>query len=546
MDKQAKRRIGKSILAVGILLAMLVMATGSASANGVCVWGNIDNGEFYQCGQTVTQSCTLNATMICDTRYGLIVGASDITINGYNSTQDQYFAIDGQSPGTCAPVRAGIYNAPGEAGGYDNVVIKNLEIKNFCYGIRIRGSTENVPVENNTIDNCKVHDNGNASSNQKTQGIDLYCANNSKITNSTVYNNTGYVEGSCEDGGMGIRLYGCGCVGANTFYGNHTIKNNTIYNNTLSGIFSKNGCKYCNVSYNKIYDNGKTSPGNGNMSGGIRLECLLTNNWTVEYNTITNNTGPGIYVRGDYNNISHNDVTNNNNASNCDVEGTDVDAGDGIYLIGDYNNITYNRFCNNEFYDIYNDSDSTGNTFYYNICDKSHPDGLCEYQCVHAYGHYNNSKPPATCDVPNTAISRSRVRVKDGVYEQSNTGAATGYYATQRFNFTVREDSSKIDKIKVIWYGMGWHDNGSAYNGSQLYICNSSKASDPYKELKSTSSGNWGYLTGEVNTTDGISNFISAHNVTILVEQKCKDAGRNQDSHIRTDLAKIVIYFKDP
>ena len=532
MDKQAKRRIGKSILAVGILLAMLVMATGSASADGVCVWGNIDNGEFYQCGQTVTQSCTLNATMTCSSGHGLQVGANGITIDGANYT------IDG--PGCSDTYIVGIYNN----NGYDNIVIKNVEVKNFCDGIRLKGGYDSDSqtctnkVENNTIDNCTVHDNG--VNTLKFHGIHLKpCVCNSTIINCTVYDNTGEVEGSCEDGGMGIRLH--------TLCDHNNITNNTIYGNRLSGIFSKMKCKYNNVTYNNVTGNGKTSPGNGNMSGGIRLECVLTNYWNVSYNTVTNNTGPGIYVRGDHNNITHNDVTNNNNASSCVVSGTSVDAGDGIYIAYDagaggyaqYNNVTYNRFCNNEYYDMYNHTGDATTTYDENICNKSHPDGLCEYDCVDAYKYQIGNNPGlGNPNIEFNTTEYANARVNDDV-RACNTTTLDERYAAHRFNFTVREPASKIDKIKVIWNGIGDHD--SATDGAKLRIYNFGSAA--YEQLGSTTLDTEVTLTGE--KTSSISNYINSDNVTVLVNQTSAHS-RQGASHICTDLAKIVIYFKDP
>ena len=540
MDKQATRRIGKGILGIEILLVMLVMATGSASADYACV-ADDGTGAFF-CGDTVTENCTLNGTMDCS-GFGLNLssGTSHIVINGYNATDTAYYAIKGsKSANACscddedAPENAdcGIYN-----NGHDNVTIKNLTVENFCHGIVLKGASTSNKVENNTIDNCTVHNNGVDGDNCLNHGILLMYTANSTVSNNTVCNNTGEVVATCDTGGHGIRLY--------KYSGYNNVTNNTIYNNTLAGIYSKMRCEYNNVTYNKVYENGKVVGGaTAYFGGGIRLECYNTNYWNVSYNTVTDNTGPGIHVRGDHNNITHNDVTNNKNASTnteCAYRG----IGDGIYLCGDYNNVTYNRVCNNNGTDIYNHSDATGNTFDENICYNSHPSGLCEYQCVYAYGHQNNSKPPATCDVPNTAISRSAIRVKDGVSVLSNTGA-TGNYATQRFNFTVREPASKIKKIEVIWYGKGWHDNGTQYNGSYLYIWNKTGSTGYNDDLNNTSSGDWGYLTGEKT---GISNFINANNVTVLVEQKSTQSGDEPEqkySHIRTDLAKIVIYFKYP
>ncbi|HJH25488.1 MAG TPA: hypothetical protein C5S37_01670 [Methanophagales archaeon] len=537
------------VLGMAIAVVFLIAAVGSASANGVC-W--IDSGSdsyhpegYYKCGDLVNYSCTLNATMTCSSGLGLKVNNDTvpITINGYNATNTAYYAIDGSSPGDCVNTyRSGIYNYNTTLQhGYDNVTLKNLEIKNFCFGIRLKGNSSNR-VENNTIDNCSVHDNGDGGG--YTMGIDVYKGDRCNITNCTVYNNTGEVITGCGTGGHGINLYGCGCE-VETFYGHHNVTNNTIYNNTMAGIYSKNGCKYNNISYNKVYENGKVVGGaTSYFGGGIRLECMNTDNWTVSYNTVTDNYGPGVFVRGDYNNITHNDVTNNKNASSV-ATGVDVGVGYGIFIHsqGEHNNITYNRVCNNNGTDIYNDSDAT-NTFDENICNKSHPDGLCEYDCVDAYKYQVDNSPGA--NNPNIEFNTTEyanARVDDDV-RACNKTTSNGNYAAHRFNFTVREPAAKIDKIKVIWNGIGDHDSAGATDGAKLYIYNFNSGSYGNPLDSDTTTDEEITLTGE--KTSSISNYINSNNVTILVNQTSAHGGRPPYSHIRTDLVKIVIYFKHP
>ena len=536
MDKQAKK-VGKGILGIGILLVMLVMATGSASADYACV-ADDGTGAFF-CGDTVTENCTLNGTMDCS-GFGLNLssGTNHITINGYNATDNAYYAIKGsKSANACscddedAPENAdcGIYNDE-----HDNVTIKNLTIENFCHGIVLKGASTSDKVENNTIDNCTVHNNGVDGANCLNHGILLMYTANSTVSNNTVCNNTGEVVATCDTGGHGIRLY--------KYSNSNNVTNNTIYNNSAAGIFSKMICKYNNVTYNKVYENGKDVGGNTNyMGGGMRLECIHTNNWTVEYNTVTDNLGPGIFVRGKYNNVSHNDVTNNKNASSR-ATGTGVGVGYGIFFhsVGNNNDITHNRVCNNNGTDIYNNSDAT-NTFDENICYSSHPSGLCEYPCVYPYGHRVGNSPGA--NEPNEEFSRASIRLDDQVFQCNATNDNDeGYYAAHRFNFTVRESATKIDKIKVIWNGNGTHEDLDATDGAKLRIYNFNSAG--YEQLDSTTLDTEVTLTGE--KTSSISNYIRDHNVTVLVNQTSADGGEEAHSQVCTDLAKIVIYFKYP
>jgi len=134
-----------------------------------------ESGYVYNCGDCVNESCTLNGDLTCPSGYGLVVGASGITINGNG------YCIDGVNNG-----RTGIDNSD----GHDNVTIRNLEVKRFCDGILLKGCANNTIdncevhhndndgilleyCENNTIDNCEVHHNGNESVDSSTNGIEL-------------------------------------------------------------------------------------------------------------------------------------------------------------------------------------------------------------------------------------------------------------------------------------------------------------------------------------------------------------------------------------
>ncbi len=117
------------------------MAAGSASANGACIAAD---GTVFGPGSTVTESCTFNASMTCtdDAMPGLYIGADDIVIdgNGYAMTGSRSatacgLAVFGPIPGEMAPAKhSGIVNGANMQ-SYDNVVIQNLEIVNFCTGI---------------------------------------------------------------------------------------------------------------------------------------------------------------------------------------------------------------------------------------------------------------------------------------------------------------------------------------------------------------------------------------------------------------------------
>ena len=353
--------IEKGILAIGILLAVLAMATGSVSATDITECTVITSPGTYNIAENITNS---TAT------YCINIQANDVIIDGKGHW------IDGISPGDCGvTARAGIYNFK-----QDNVVIKNLEVKNFCYGIRFKGYYINDwdydYVVNNTIDNCKVHDNGNPVSGA-TMGIELFAASHCKVINSEVYNNTGAGTG-CGRGGMGIRMHGTDH--SSVWAGYHTVTNNKIYGNRIAGIYSKKKSMHNYVADNDVYENGEVATG-PYFGGGIRLQCMMTNYWTVENNNVTDNFGPGIYVRGSNNIIRYNNESGSKNASNV-VSGP-VGAGYGMYLSTEAgnNNVTANRFCDNEYYDICDEG--SGNFGTCNTCDTKCPGTTitCCYPC---------------------------------------------------------------------------------------------------------------------------------------------------------------------
>ncbi|MCK4733634.1 MAG: hypothetical protein KAT65_14365, partial [Methanophagales archaeon] len=91
----------------------------------------------------------------------------------------------------------------------------------------------------------------------------------------------------------------------------------------------------------------------------------------------------------------------------------------------------------------------------------------------------------------------------------------------------------------VTWNGIGDHD--FATDGAKLYMYNFTAGS--YRQLNSTTSNADVDLTGSVNTTLGISNYISSSNVTMLVKQTSAHDDEEEEpfSYIKTDYVKLVI-----
>ena len=527
-----KNPFGKSIvLVVAIAAVSLVAMVGSASADHACV-ADDGSGDAYFCGDTVTKSCTFNGSMTCSgSEHGIIIGADGIVIDGYNETAcGGKCWINGSSPATCDVFTywSGIY----DAGGYDHVTIKNLEILHFCNGIFLRETALN---EYYTIENCTIHDIGTG----PTQGINLKMLNHGTVNNCTIYNVDGTGDG-CGAGGDGIFLLGsCGSPG---YARNNTFTYNNISHNRKGGIFIKGAPDYNNISYNKLWENGEVSAGE---TGGIILRCKQSNNNTIEHNNVSNNVGDGIYIGGANNSIRYNNVTSNRNSTDDTVKGRGIvfdrcDENDwGGYLNPENNTIFNNRFCYNEYKDIdveeadceahVNGDDNTCDwTHNYNDAGTTG----CTYRCMHAYRYQNNSRPPTTCDVPNTGFT---------VFPREDETDEDGYYATHRFNFSVIWDSDEINKINVTWHGRGWHDAGDQYNGTYLYIWNKTGSTGYNDDLDNNSGvGTKGTLTGE--KTSNIDNYINSGNVTIVVVQKSThNARERQSSHIETDYVRFKL-----
>jgi hypothetical protein len=346
--------------------------------------GCVGATKTFRCGEAVTESCVFNCNLSCPTGKGLVVDADNIVINGYNSTLNQYFVLDGVTPGDectgSGTARTGIYNF-----GHDNVVIKNLNVTNFCNGMFLKGD-EDTHVVNNTIENCRVYDNGRNVAGVKSSGIKMSFVYESTIENCKIYNNTGG-EGCtppCENGGSGIFMYA----------GNdNVITNNDIYDNKKGGFFCKAKPMRTEISHNEVW---------GNHQGGIILRCKCTQNSTIEYNNVSYNYGTGIFIGGPCNTIRHNNVSNNMNGSietlpdtghnGCGVnfgrDDTSPGCGPGGSCGSRLNTLINNTICDNEYLDIWERAAVRGtNNGVENKCDE--PDGWnddgttgCTYPCV--------------------------------------------------------------------------------------------------------------------------------------------------------------------
>ncbi|RKY53402.1 MAG: hypothetical protein DRP93_06605 [Candidatus Neomarinimicrobiota bacterium] len=309
-----------------------------------------EDGTVFRCGDAVTKNCTLNGNMNCRARYGLIIGADNITIDGAG------YALDRADSGKCtSSPSAGILNK-----GYDDVVVTNLEVKHFCNGIylNINADGGNV-VYRNTIENCNIHHNGNVTSPSATHGIKMQYVFNSTIRNNSIHDQVAYAypNPGCEDGGNGLFSY-------EGEYNN--IIGNRFYNNQKAGMLIKMKPKYWNISHNHLWGNGQA---------GIILRCMQCDFNLIEHNNASDNYGSGIFIGGNYNLIRYNTVCNNRDGGLYYDDGVGS-HGYGINMGrsgGSLNNtLIANTVCGNDYLDMRVVTGVTGNHGSENICNTTY------------------------------------------------------------------------------------------------------------------------------------------------------------------------------
>ena len=407
-------------------------------------------------------------------------------------------------------------------------------------GISIKDTT--APF---VIQNCTVHDCAYESSPGDPGGI---CLDN--VTNETIGNhiNTSTIENNTN---AGIRV-------KNSTYVN--IKDNTIQNNTVYGIYAYprelvadylDDCKYVNVTNNTVTENEEAVD-------------LIAYNCTVKNNTITDNTKYGIYIYGNYSNITYNTIQDNTDY------GLKSDTGYHNYIYENVfidNNATHSghQACDNKNSNHWNTStlgnywsdlkDNTNFPDNYSIdCGTNidyHPKKLYDFSTrtpgTDAWAFKNqltqaefNSGSPV---YPGTEFDNpgdyDKIKADDGTRREDNTNQEP-YYAAHRFNISINEDATNISMINVIWNGKGYSSEGGT-DGANLYIYNFT-ATSYGNPLANNNDANEVTLTGgKTNATHVISNYINAGNVTVLVRQKSAVSEDVLLSYIQTDYVKVVI-----
>lgn len=302
------------------------------------------SGEYYLSGDL---TCYDSSAM------GITVEAENVIIDGQG-----HKIIGTTTPVDCEgqdPCHAcGILNV-----GYDNLLIKDIEIETFGTGIVLEGISSNK-IQGNIIQDSKIHDNGfdtpSGGYQMITNGIHVvYSHGDSEvpgviIKRNDVYNNHGTGSG-CDVGGSGIFVRGGGS-NPNDYV---VVTCNKLYNNDKDGFWTKQQGDHLEISYNEIYGNGIGPNMGSGKAGAICLQCASNNDCIISYNHIYDNhyqwgISRGIFVRGQRNVIKCNYIINN------DDRGIDMAMGDSI------NNELYDNVVKDHTTDVNVVAGATGNT----------------------------------------------------------------------------------------------------------------------------------------------------------------------------------------
>ena len=260
--------------------------------------GCVGATQTFLCGETITESCTLNCDLSTNGTC-FVIGADHITVSGAGH------GITGNSTGN------GI-----ELSGRTNVTIRDLSICNFTNGIFMETTVYST-----------VH-NVTATNNRGTGGCGIYFsgANGNTISECEASGNA-FTGLYMESGSTHNNVTNC-TANSNWYYGIvlwSSSNNNTLQNSTVSDNERGIALGYSNA--NAIHNNTLRN----NSLYGLEMQQPSNNN-AVSNNAIDNNEQYGIYIgtHGSYysgNRIIGNTITNNNyglytmNATNTTIEG---------------------------------------------------------------------------------------------------------------------------------------------------------------------------------------------------------------------------------
>ena len=422
------------ILALAIAAVFLVAAVGSASADEAITslpfTTNEDGERYYLTGDL---TCTNTANAITIAHNNVLIDGQGNKITGNVAAG----ICTGGSESNPVETHSGILNK----GGYDNVVVEDLEIENFCTGVTMGHST--TDVENMTVTGCKIHDCGDSSS--ITHGIHLSGAHHSTITKNEVYNIAGTADmGSCGSGGNGICMFGGDAAGKGDW---NDITCNHLHDNAKCGLHAKKKCMHNIISYNNA---------SGNAGAGIMPECKKTDWNTFQYNTMSNNGFGGFYTCGNNNTISYNTLIHNGHAM---PGGYGLEINAGLKMGSPYgtnNDVINNTVCDSSGNDIVTTNNAQGNTntVESNTCkdlERGGVVGSCDWSCgslTTVYYDFDEdehySKDSADCECGICGGKGKGACCNPGLFNGSDDAKAS-YEASCNCQWTAGDDINDCD-----------------------------------------------------------------------------------------------------
>lgn len=387
--------------------------------------GNIcgcNNGTYnYACGNTITESCTMNCNLDISGATCLTVATNDLVING-----NSYQIFDASRSQSAIVVSSA------------NVTIKNFVINNASKGIYFTGNNNtalNNTFYNNTYGIYSTGETSNITGN-------LFMGGDGSGTNSAIDiggpNNT--IIGN-NISGYGITSYGIdlGFNNVGSTY-NNTIFNNTITNcsygvalyDSVNNLISSNIIKYCSQA-------GYTSWSGGDETGVVNntiINCTITNNSISVYIW-----GPAV-AKAPYpfakDNIFINSILNSNEGG-IDIKSSAIVA--GYDLNNTFLNCTFNKS------NIVMAGGGSPNIVYVqwwvDVATNYTNESAGNYATVKAYDKNNVQAFSDTVDATTGLISRQNVTE----FYKDSTGAT--YLTNYSFNASKDSYESQIEVVNI-------------------------------------------------------------------------------------------------
>jgi|GEM_PF-618781 parallel beta-helix repeat protein len=378
---------GKLRKIVSVILAFLLIGTfilasniGLVRAQAETIYINSDGSVSPSSAPISTidkVTYTFTGDVSYPTYYGVVVKRSNILIDGNGYT------VQGNNSGFVYDQSTGL-----KLTNTDNVTIKNINVKGFCFGIYLSDSSNNVVNGNNATANWgglflvsssnNVVSDNNAGENV-VGGISLEYSNNNTVSGNALNSN---ISTAAWPSGIALSSSSNNTVSGNVIEGNFSTLGtsagiclgnssvNIVSRNTVTGQLYGIWLDYLS-SFNTVSGNNATA----NEDDGILLDAGSDNNVIIE-NTAMATEHSGIELFGaSYNIVSGNNVTRNEN---------------GIVV----QSCSYNAVYHNNIIANYNQATMLGLGVVGNVWDDGYPSGgnyWSDYNGTDLYsGQYQN------------------------------------------------------------------------------------------------------------------------------------------------------------